>query len=57
MDTSEWPHIINNYYMKPSAKRPYYYVSNIEDPKPSTIGSPSDKTRDTRYGNSTKPIM
>jgi len=62
MDTSEWPHIINNYYMKPSAKRPYYYISNIEDQEVSNKKSDGtydqeNKTRDTRYGNSTKPIM
>ena len=58
MDTSEWPHIINNYYMKPSAKRPYYYISNITDePEATTTGSPANKTRDTRYGNSTVPVM
>ena len=58
MDTSEWPHIINNYYMKPSAKRPYYYISNIkEEPDPDPVGSPSNKEKNTRYGNSTIPVM
>ncbi len=64
LDTSEWPHIINNYYMKPSAKRPYYYISNIENPEPWTeeegaSGSPARKykQKEKRYGNSTKPIM
>ena len=74
MDTSEWPHIINNYYMQPSVKRPYYYISNIEDQyvknqKIDSSGNPiidedgnyiydqQNKTRDTRYGNSTKPVM
>jgi len=57
MDTSEWPHIINNYYMRPSAKRPYYYISNIEDPVASATGSPARKVRGTRYGNATVPVM
>lgn len=71
LDTSEWPHIINNYYMRPSAKRPYYYISNIEDPDgwkevdPQTgqsrtvRKSPAReyKEKEQRYGNSTKPIM
>jgi hypothetical protein len=64
MDTSEWPHIISNYYMKPSARRPYYYISNIEDQEVSNKDAtktdtynPVNKTRDTRYGNSTVPVM
>ena len=26
LDTASWPHTIENYYMKPSRKRPYYYI-------------------------------
>lgn len=29
LDTASWPHTIENYYMKPSRKRPYYYIINI----------------------------
>lgn len=41
LDTAEWPHVINNYYMRPSINRPYYYISNIANPKPTSTGSPS----------------
>lgn len=60
MDTSEWPHIISNYYMKPSVDRPYYYISNIEDPnsvKTTVSWDPRNKREDTRYGNVTIPVM
>lgn len=65
IDTSQWPHIINNYYMKPSIKRPYYYIMNISDPKKQDTNSLSLSERndivqagaEQRYGNSTKPIM
>lgn len=69
LDTSQWSHVINNAYMKPSAKRPYYYIINIEDPDKSNIVS-DDKKKEIskdqngkyirtgiRYGNSVQPIM
>lgn len=55
LSTAEWPHSINNYYMQPSVQRPYYYISNIEDP--SVIDSDRDKQADKRYGNHTVPKM
>lgn len=43
--------ILNNAYLKPTYKRPYYYLSNINDPQTgSTVGStttlPTNKTND-----------
>lgn len=29
LDTSQWSSVITNYYMRPSVKRPYYYISNV----------------------------
>lgn len=64
LDTSQWSHVINNAYMKPSVKRPYYYIINIEDPNKTTgSGIISDDIKKdpnnsgTRYGNATLPIM
>ena len=57
LDTSQWSHVINNAYMKPSAKRPYYYIINIEEPVKIKTGSSSDLTGTIRYGNSVLPIM
>lgn len=60
LDTSQWSHVINNAYMKPSAKRPYYYIINIEEPVKSGL-SDDDKKKVVdsaiRYGNSVQPIM
>lgn len=64
LDTTQWSHVINNYYMKPSSKRPYYYIININD----LTDNPSFKNDDDRkkitergneerYGNSTLPMM
>jgi hypothetical protein len=58
LDTSQWSHVINNAYMKPSVKRPYYYIINIDDPNtPGTSARSDDEKRKvsfsgTRYGNS-----
>jgi len=65
LDTSQWSHVINNAYMKPSAKRPYYYIINIENPDKNDIISDDDKKKvqkdpstgdyirtGVRYGNS-----
>lgn len=63
LDTAEWPHSIDNYYMRPSVRRPYYYISNIEDPVPDSVGSPSrygaavQRVSGQRYGNSQLPKM
>ena len=69
LDTSQWSHIINNAYMQPSVKRPYYYIINIDEPnKSGTSQTLSDdkkkEVRDSqgnirheRYGNSVLPIM
>lgn len=59
LDTAEWPHSIDNYYMKPSFKRPYYYISNIVDPDPVASASlpRQQKTVGQRYGNDRLPVM
>ena len=64
MDTTQWSHVINNYYMKPSVKQPYYYIMNISDPVLDTSQYHTDEDKDLlavssyqRYGNSTKPTM
>lgn len=52
LDTASWPHTIENYYMKPSRKRPYYYIINIQDP------SENNKYfKGGRYGNSQVPVI
>lgn len=56
LDTSQWSSIITNYYMKPSVKRPYYYISNVNDPL-AVENLPIDKKDEERYGNSTTPVM
>lgn len=59
LDTSQWSSVITNYYMRPSVKRPYYYISNIneelENSEPDRI--PKDKKQSVRYGNSKIPTM
>lgn len=59
VDTTQWSHIINNYYMRPSVRRPYYYIINISDP--SKLVVPSNEAKKgagvQRYGNSVLPIM
>lgn len=58
LDTSQWSSIINNYYMQPSEKRPYYYISNIDEPtNVDVVNTPQDKQDSKRYGNYKKPIM
>lgn len=52
LDTTQWPHVIENYYMQPSVNRPYYYMVNSDDPQSVT------KTPDSeREGNSSIPTM
>ena len=64
MDTTQWPHVINNYYMKPSVKQPYYYIMNVSDPVLDQSSYHTDEDKDAlavsmyqRYGNSTVPKM
>lgn len=65
LDTNQWPHVINNYYMRPSVKQPYYYIINIEDPVKGGQENTDqfknanvDRTgQEQRYGNSVVPIM
>lgn len=64
LNTNQWPHVIDNFYLKPSYKRPYYYIINVTDPIPSSLYSISDDTKKTitvgegtRYGNATIPKM
>ena len=64
LDTAEWPHSINNYYMRPSYKRPYFYIRNINDPTTALLTNggrlnpaKENKTNNTRYGNDSIPVM
>lgn len=59
LDTNKAPQIGTNWYMKPSHKRPYYQIVNIEQTNPIYIQNTPDsqKSGSTRYGNSTQPIM
>lgn len=56
LDTASWPHTIENYYMKPSRKRPYYYIINIQDPS-ANINYTVDQVEGVRYGNSQVPVI
>ena len=56
LDTASWPHTIENYYMKPSRKRPYYYIINIQDPSINP-NYPADQIKGERYGNSQVPVI
>lgn len=56
LDTASWPHTIENYYMKPSRKRPYYYIINIQDPSINP-NYPVNQVKGTRYGNSQVPVI
>lgn len=61
LDTSQWPHVINNYYMRPSVKQPYYYIINIEDPNAVTSNygqvQQNQKNIGDRYGNFYIPTL
>lgn len=69
LNTNQWSHVINNYYLRPSIKQPYYYIVNINEPAPGTNGNrASDDLKkatatnqssrtDYRYGNPVLPIM
>ncbi len=63
LDTTQWAHVINNYYMKPSVKQPYYYIINVSNPTKLNNTPDSVKKQNTsqgsevRYGNASMPIM
>lgn len=61
LDTNQWSSVITNYYMRPSIKRPYYYIINIKgsgDPEEyQAYPNDDDKESGTRYGNISKPMM
>ena len=58
--------IINNYYMRPSYKQPYFYINNIttsntapttDSQDPIELNAVAEKLADTRYGNTSKVRM
>ena len=58
LTTNQWSQVITNYYMKPSVKRPYFYIINLEDPVIDVSYPRNEVKQDgVRYGNSTYPIM
>lgn len=56
LTSNQWSQVITNYYMRPSIKQPYFYISNIEDPDPNKSYT-TNKARGQRYGNSMLPVM
>ena len=57
VDTNNWPHIISNYYMKPSVKQPYYYIINKAEPVLDGTYREDTFTSGQRCGNSVTPVM
>lgn len=57
VDTNQWPHIVDNYYMRPSVKQPYYYIINESDYTPDISHNDESFSSGKRYGNSVKPVM
>lgn len=64
LDSSQHPQVGTNWYMKPSYKRPYYQIINIEQDniEPDSQSVENDNPTEPRipgkrYGNSTVPIM
>lgn len=57
LTSNEWSQIITNYYMRPSIKQPYYYISNISDPLQIVNPKPTWDTQGVRYGNAYVPIL
>ena len=73
VNTNEWSQIVQNAYLKPSVKNPYFYIMNLDDPEnvdPSTVvngvtltgrSNKEDKQKyagnDIRYGNAVQPVM
>lgn len=58
LPSQTWSSVINNYYNRPTYKRPYYYIQNrVEptiDPNP-TLPDVPEKTAGSRRGNSSVP--
>lgn len=62
LDSNKWSSIITNYYMKPSIKKPYYYISNIDEPTAieQALRYPfngESEAQEQRLGNSSKPVL
>lgn len=57
MSSNEWSQIINNYYMRPSMRQPYYYIQNTVDTDTYPISGLTWDSNGTRYGNSTIPNL
>lgn len=61
LDTAQLPHVIQNFYMKPSQNRPYYYICYKSDPNPASTPDYYDpilgKMEGARYGNAQIPII
>ena len=57
MDTTQWPHVIENYYMQPSVKQPYYYIMNVDNPSQPNDSIQTGSGSYIRYGNSVKPTL
>lgn len=59
LDTSQWSTVINNYYMRPSVKRPYFYIINVNDPYKDANHKNlfKDKLNPSRDSNATTPLM
>jgi len=50
MTAEMWPEIINNAYLKPSYRNPYYYINNVTDVAPPTnTGSNYDPADGSEY--------
>lgn len=50
-----WGGIINNHYMRPMYKRPYYYIHNVNTPKKSSEGTLPIGTNGSNDANTDKP--
>lgn len=60
LNTNQWAQIVNNYYLKPSVRNPYYYIVNIDDPQLQRVSDETKKANvsgNIRYGNNVKPLM
>ena len=57
LDSNQWSQVITNYYMRPSIRQPYFFISNIDEPKLVASETLADKQAGTRYGNTYQPIM
>lgn len=57
VSSNEWSRIINNYYMRPSMRQPYYYIQNTVDTSTYAIPGLTWDANGIRYGNSTIPNL